>query len=102
MSTNLRFLFLVAALAVLAAVLTPITLVLFGVLRRSLHPTSGTVEFLLVVGSFFLAFFGLVVLIAVAAPLIALSVGYIQHVKKNRGQQSPNRPREQKDFPAEK
>lgn len=87
-SLNVRVLSQVGALAVLAAVLIPITLVVSGFLRRSLQPTSGGVEFLLVLASFFLAFFGLVVVIALTAPLIALSVGYIQHVKDMR-QQSP-------------
>ena len=85
---NLRVLSQVGGLTVLAAVLIPATLVVFGFLRRSLQPSNGGVEFLLVLASFFIAFFGLVVVIALAAALIALSVGYIQHVKDVR-QQSP-------------
>lgn len=78
----------VAALAMLAAILTPMTFILFGLLRRLLHPTNAGSEFLLVLGSFMFAFCGLAIVFAVGIACIAFGLGYIQHVREVRQQPS--------------
>ena len=72
------------ALVVMAAILIPITLIIFSALRNWLQPSSDGVEFLLVISSFLLSFVGIILAIVLVSIPTSLLVGYVQRQRKLR------------------